>query len=147
VTADEVVELLALEPLPGEGGMWCQTWRDEHASAIYYLLRPDDFSALHRLTAVEIYHFYAGAAAELTLLHPGGTAETVVLGSDLAAGQRPTHPVPAGTWQGSRTTGAWTLLGTTMAPAYTGDSFELGDRDELVAAYSGRAADIEALTR
>jgi predicted cupin superfamily sugar epimerase len=142
-----VIELLVLEPLTGEGGMWRQTWRDARSSAIYYLLRPGDFSALHRLSAVEIYHFYAGAPAELMVLHPEGRSEWLVLGTDLVAGQRPTWPVPAGAWQGSRTTGPWSLLGTTISPPYTDDCFELGGRQQLAAAYPDRRADIEALTR
>jgi predicted cupin superfamily sugar epimerase len=147
LVAAQVVELLGLEPLPGEGGMWGQSWRDEHSSAIYYLLQPRDFSAFHRLSGVEIYHFYAGAPAELTLLHPDRRSETIVLGADLVTGQRPTHPVPAGTWQASRTIGPWTLLGTTMAPAYRPGGFELGRREELLAAHPDRAGEIEALTR
>jgi hypothetical protein len=55
-------------------------------------------------------------------------------------------------WQGShlaeRGAGAgFALLGTTMAPAYEQDDFELGDRKELIMAYPQRADLIRALTR
>lgn len=145
--ADDVADLLGLTPLPDEGGRWAQTWLDERSSAIYFLLSPGDFSALHRLPAPEMYHFYAGSPAELVLLRPDGTWDTAVLGSDLQAGQRPTAAVPAGTWQASRTLGRWTLLGTTMAPPFTFQSLEMGERADLRAAYPSAADVIERLTR
>jgi predicted cupin superfamily sugar epimerase len=147
LTAAEVIEYLALEPLPAEGGMWAQTWRDEYSSAIYYLLRPGDFSALHRVTGPEICHFYAGSPAVVLLLHPDKLTQEVVLGADLAAGQRPLLAVPGGVWQGSYTLGEWTLLGTTMAPAFRPEDFELAGRDVLIAAYPAAEDRIRMLTR
>ncbi len=145
--ADEVIELLGLKPLAGEGGQWAQTWRDEHSSAIYFLLRPDDFSALHRLGGVELWHHYAGAAVEMLLLEPGGTVQRPQLGADLAAGERPVVAVAAGTWMAAGTTGEWSLVGTTMAPPFDDASFELGERAELSAAYPDAAGDIARFTR
>ena len=147
LAADEVAALLGLEPLPHEGGRWARTLHDGNSSAIHYLLSEGDFSALHRLTGPEVYHHYAGAPADLLLLHPDGTHEEVRLGDDLQGGQRPQVVVPAGTWQGSSTLGAWTLLGTTMAPPYADEGFELGRRDDLVAGWPAVADRIGALTR
>lgn len=145
--ADDVAALLELSPLPREGGRWRQTWLDERSSAIYFLLAPGDFSAIHRLPSDELYHHYAGDPMELALLHADGSWQTVVLGDDLADGQRPTIAVPAGTWQGSRTLGEWTLLGTTMAPPFTFQSLEMGDAAALRAAYPGATELIDRLTR
>lgn len=145
--ADEVIELLGLEPLLGEGGQWAQTWRDEHSTAIYFLLRPDDFSALHRLASVELWHHYAGAAVEMLLLELGGLVSRLRLGDDLAGGERPIVAVEAGTWMAAETTGDWSLVGTTMAPRYEEADFELGDRAALADAYPEAAADIKRLTR
>ena len=61
MNADQVISLLGLEPLPAEGGMWTRIWLDDHGSAIYFLMRPGDFSAMHRLDAPEIWHHYLGA--------------------------------------------------------------------------------------
>lgn len=144
---ERVAAALGLEPLPGEGGMFRRTHIDEHSSAIYYLLLAPEFSALHALTATETYHFYAGAPLRLLLLQSDGSVEEAVLGPDVGAGQRPQVVVPAGTWQGSSSTGAWTLVGTTMAPPFDWTGFRLGDRDELITWYPGAAARIEALTR
>jgi predicted cupin superfamily sugar epimerase len=69
------------------------------------------------------------------------------MGDDLVAGQRPQVVVPAGVWQGSSTCGEWTLLGTTMAPPYADEGFELGRRDVLVADWPSAAERIAELTR
>ena len=120
MNADEVVELLGLEPLSDEGGMWAPTWRDDLSSAIYYLMRPGDFSALHRLPGPELWHHYAGAAVEMLLLAPDGTVSRPVLGDNLISGQRPMVAVPAGVWMAAGTTGDWSLTGATLAPRLPG---------------------------
>jgi predicted cupin superfamily sugar epimerase len=50
-------------------------------------------------------------------------------------------------WQGSSTCGEWTLLGTTMAPPYADEGFELGRREELLADWPSAAGRIAELTR
>lgn len=147
VKVSEIIELLGLEPLPGEGGLFRRTHADAHASAIYYLLVAPEFSALHVLAATEAYHHYAGAPLAMLLLHPDGTATRPVLGPDLAGGQRPQLVVPAGTWQGSRPMGEWALVGTTTAPPFEWAMFTLGRRADLQARYPSAAADIGRLTR
>lgn len=167
LTADRVIALLGLQPLPEEGGHFRETHRaDEliareslpprytgprpYGSAIYYLLQVVTFSALHRLQSDEIYHFYLGQPVELLLLHPDGRDETLLLGPDIAAGQRVQVVVPRGVWQGSRLAQpepeGFALLGTTMAPAYDQADFELGRRDSLLTDYPARAELIRALT-
>lgn len=147
LSADEVAALLDLAPLPDEGGRFRRTYGDAASSAILYLIGDGDFSALHRLSAPEVYHFHAGDPALLTVIDPAGRVERVLLGADLAAGCRPQAVVPAGCWQGSRSTGSWSLLGTTMAPGWTPEMFELADRAALTAAHPHAAAVIAELTR
>jgi predicted cupin superfamily sugar epimerase len=143
---NEIIALLGLEPLPHEGGMWAQTWIDDQGTGIYFLMRPGDPSKLHRLSSPELWHYYMGAPARLLLLHRDGTIERRILGADLAAGQRPCVAVPPGTWMAAETTGARTLVGTTMAPPYSDAGFELGDRQRLLAEYPGAADAIVRLT-
>jgi uncharacterized protein len=144
---ERVAELLGLEPLPDEGGLFRRTHIDAHSSAIYFLLIAPDFSAVHRLTATETYHWYAGSPLHLLLLDADGRVAEPVLGPDLAAGQRPQVVVPAGTWQGSSAAGEWSLVGTTTAPPFDWDGFELGERAALTARYPAAAERIAALTR
>ena len=150
-TAAELIARLDLAPLPGEGGWFRETWRTEAGSAILYLLSgdADSFSALHRLPTDEIFHFYLGDPVEMLELHPGGRSEVVILGTDLTAGQRVQHTVPAGVWQGSRLAagGDWALMGTTMAPPFRFPDYEPGGRDALVAGWPDAAGRIRLLTR
>jgi len=146
-SAAHIVDLLGLEPLPDEGGLYRQTHIDHCSTAIYYLLLSPEISAIHRLAGPEIYHWYAGDPLELALLGGEEGFRDEVLGPDLAAGQRPQIVVPGGIWQGSRSSGSWTLLGTTMAPGFTWDHFTLGDRAELIDQFPQAARTIRALTR
>ncbi len=145
--AAELAAALELAPLPHEGGLYRQSYQDEHSTAIYYLLADGDFSALHLLDAVEVYHWYAGDPLRLLLLFPDGSVAEPLLGPDVAAGQRPQIVVPAGVWQGSDSAGAWSLVGTTMAPGFTWDGFELGDGAELAARFPEAAERIARLVR
>ena len=165
-TADELIALLGLQPLPGEGGYFRETYRSTDrvalaalpgrystdkaaATAIYYLLTPDNFSALHRLLTDEVFHFYLGDAVEMLQLFPGGEGRIVTLGRDLTAGQQPQLVVPQGVWQGSELVpgGRFALLGATMAPGFDFADYEAGQRDALVATYSAFADRIRRLTR
>jgi uncharacterized protein len=159
--AQRIIDLLGLEPIPVEGGLFHQTWRFEATdvipvgalvgTAIYAALTddPDSFSAMHRLTEVEIWHFYTGDPIQLLLLHPDGSVERPVLGPDVLAGQRPQVIVPVGTWMGGSLIpgGTFALFGTTMAPGFTSTSFVTGVREDLVGGWPSAAADIERLTR
>lgn len=143
--AAALAQALRLEPLPQEGGLYRQTFADEYSTAIYYLLAGDDFSGLHVLDSVEVYHWYAGAPVRLLLLHPDGTGSEPELGPDVHAGQAPQIVVPDGVWQGSSSAGEWSLIGTTMAPGFRWEGFQLGDQDRLThqyPAYAGRIAEL-----
>jgi predicted cupin superfamily sugar epimerase len=158
LTAQDLIELLRLEPLPREGGYYRETYRAgvhlplrgeirSAGTAIYYLLTADTFSALHRLPSDEVYHFYLGSPVELLLLEPGG-GRVVTLGADLRIGQVPQLVVPAGCWQGSCVAagGDFALLGTTVVPGFEFNDYEPGDRGRLVADYPDFADRIRRLT-
>lgn len=130
LTADEIAELLEMQRHP-EGGHFVETWRHTPedgsrgaGSAIYFLLREGNESALHRVDAAETWHYYAGSPLELTV-----SSQSFVLGPDLRTGQRPQFVVPEGAWQSARSLGAWTLVGCTVSPAFTFDGFELAPPD------------------
>ena len=125
--------------------MFAQTLADEHSTAIYYLLEGPAVSAMHRLTSTEVFHFYAGSPARMLLLHGDGSIDEPVLGNRISAGERPQVIVPAGTWQGASGVGAWSLLGTTMAPGFSWEGFELGDRNMLCERWPQARARIEEL--
>ena len=121
---DEVIAALELEPHP-EGGWYRETWREPATTAIHYLLRAGERSHWHRLDATEIWHYYGGEPLELAVSADGLDVERRILGSDIAAGQRPQLVVPAGAWQAARPLGGWVLVGCTVAPAFEFSRFEL----------------------
>ncbi len=117
--ADRLIRALGLAPHP-EGGHYRETFRDARlgpgsgralSTAIYFLLKRGEVSRWHRVDAAEVWHFYAGAP--------------LVLGTDIVAGQRPQIVVPAGAWQLARSTGDYTLVGCTVAPAFEFAGFEM----------------------
>jgi predicted cupin superfamily sugar epimerase len=166
LTAERIRELLQLQPHPIEGGYFAETYRSEMkvaqavlgsaysgerliGTAIFYMLAPDTFSAMHKLPGDELFHFYLGDPVEMLQLKPDGTAEVVVLGQDISAGMRLQQNVPGGVWQGSRLIagGDFALLGTTMSPGFDYADYVTGGRDALIAEYPRHAERITALTR
>jgi predicted cupin superfamily sugar epimerase len=130
LSADEVIRLLDLAPHP-EGGHYRETFRDSSqvdgraaSTAVYYLLREGEVSRWHRVDASEVWHWYAGAALELTV-SGGEDSVSHSLGPDLKAGERPQAVVPAHAWQTARSLGDWTLIGCTVAPGFEFSGFEL----------------------
>jgi predicted cupin superfamily sugar epimerase len=155
---EEVIKRLGLELLPVEGGFFRQSYRSAAllpdgtpaATAIFFLMgAPHDFSAMHRLDSDELFHFYLGDPVESLLLHPDGGVERVVLGQDIFGGECLQMLCPAGVWQGHRVMpgGSWSLIGSTMAPGFTGSGFVTGRREDLSALYPSAADLIGELTR
>lgn len=166
VTADDLKRLLGLVPLEFEGGWFHETYRARDtlaagalgdgpagarslATAIYYMLTPETFSALHRLPSDEVFHFYLGDPVEMLQLLPDGTGRVIVMGTDLHAGMRPQVLAPRDTWQGARLApgGTLALLGTTVSPGFERADYEHGDRERLLAAFPAHRDRILALTR
>jgi predicted cupin superfamily sugar epimerase len=134
-SAESVIAALNLQPHP-EGGHFAETYRHVSAdggrgaaTSIYYLLRAGEVSAWHRVTdADEIWLFHAGATLELSVAPERGARDTMLLGTDLAAGARPQALVPAGYWQSARSTGDWTLVACVVAPAFEFAGFEMAPK-------------------
>ena len=129
--ADSIIRALGLKPHP-EGGHYSETWRDQAApgargsgTAIYYLLQEGEVSAWHRVDATEIWHFHTGAPLALGISDDGRAGRTIMLGGDVAGGQRPQAIVPPNAWQTARSLGTWTLVGCTVSPAFEFAGFEL----------------------
>ena len=132
---EEIIETLSMQPHP-EGGWYVQTFRDEHdgsrghSTAIYYLLQAGQRSHWHRVRdAAEVWHYYAGAPLALHRSADGKASETIVLGIDLAKGERPQAIIPADWWQAAESLGDFTLVGCTVAPGFEFSSFEMAAPD------------------
>jgi len=146
-----------LQTLPVEGTLFTQSYRSREktatgelaGSAIVGLFcdEPRSFSCFHTLTHDEIWHFYRGDPLRLILMHPDGSSEDVILGSDLAAGQHVQFVVPAGVMQAGELVagGRYALYGCTMAPGFSAASFAAPNEAALLAQWPDRAADIGRL--
>ncbi|NNE96431.1 MAG: cupin domain-containing protein [Acidimicrobiales bacterium] len=146
MTPDDLIRDLGLEPLEPEGGWWRQSHIDSNGTGIYYLLTRGQCSLLHQLPGPETYFYQLGAPLDLLVLHPHGASERILVGPDLEAGQRLQHVVPGGCFQGSTSTGAWTLVGTSMAPPFRMEDYVAGRRDDLVERFPDLAGRITELT-
>lgn len=155
-----------LAPLPQEGGFYAESYRSIEklpgerfpgryagerslATAIYFLLTHDSFSALHRLPSDEIWHFYVGDPVEMLQLYEPAAGRVIMLGTDFERGMRPQVVVPRRSWQGARLLpgGKCALLGATVFPGFEFADFELGQREALLASYPKYSAMIQELTR
>ena len=115
---------LGLQPHP-EGGHYAEVWRDRPAdgsrgtaSTIHFLLQAGEASLPHRIDAVEIWLWHAGAALELSI----GDDRTVLGAGE---GERLQATVPPGTWQAARSLGEWTLVSCVVAPEFRWDGFAM----------------------
>ncbi len=163
--ADYWIRTLRLAPHP-EGGHFAETYRSAGqcvpasgggqcggprpcATAIYFLLRGSEFSALHRLRSDEMWHFHAGSGASIVMLAPDGTLGEARIGPDPDRRQTFQVLIPAGTWFGATVEdpASYTLVGCTVSPGFAYEDFELASRAGLVAAYPQHREVIERLTR
>ena len=166
LTVDQIKSLLNLKPHPTEGGYFVETYRSDEqlskeslperydgvrslATAIYYLLTPDTFSAMHRLQTDEIFHFYLGDPVEMLQLRPDGSGVVLTLGSNIMEGMHPQVTVLRGVWQGARLRpgGSLALLGTTVSPGFDFADYESGQRAVLIDSYPRFRDLIVALTK
>ena len=144
VAAKDIIEAMGLKPLPEEGGFYRETYRSDYGAnpartfgvdadtqrdlctAIYYLIHTKSFSAIHRIKADEIFHFYAGDPVEMFQIDSKGNKSLTKMGSNVLEGEHPQVIVPRNDWQALKLVDgeSWALLGTTVAPGFEFEDFE-----------------------
>jgi predicted cupin superfamily sugar epimerase len=128
LAAETVVAGLGLAPHP-EGGFYRETFRDGDltrrgaATAILFLLPRGVVSHWHRVDAVEIWVWQAGAPLLLEIAPPDGAGVATRLGPDLGAGAVLQSTVPVEHWQRAESLGDWTLVSCIVAPAFLFSGF------------------------
>lgn len=92
---EEVIEKFNLQPHEMEGDYFRETYRSDDIinstdlpdryeqdksifTAIYFMLTPDTFSAMHRIPTDEMFHFYAGDPIEMLVLEEGKTVKSLI---------------------------------------------------------------------
>lgn len=160
LSKNDVIKMLALEPLSVEGGFFRQVYKAAlpilranlpprfkakaytASTSIYYLLGAEDFSRPHAVAADETWHFYRashdGVFIELTVISPEGDGRIIEVGPNFESGQCPQFTVPAGHWMcgrlASRKTSAAELQAAdawALAGATVAPSFEYEDFTEI----------------
>ena len=168
MTAEEVKQLLHLEPLAIEGGFFRETYRSRWNVSSEYL--PDGFPGLTFHRYRDLLHDHAGdifraapsswngglplllSAIRLsccscapTAVRPPGHA----LVPTWSKGHQPQVVVRGHVWQGCRLApgGKWALMGTTMSPGFDYADYEIGDREQLCGQYPAMSELISEYTK
>lgn len=146
------------ERLPVEGTFFKSTYRSNQeisdgtpvgtAMIGMYCNNPLSVSCFHRLRYDEIWHVYGGDPFDLILLHPDGSSEQILMGSNLLQGEKVQFVVPANTWQAGSLLpgGRYAIFGCTMAPGFSVSGFEAAIAEELITQYPDRTKDIIRLS-
>ncbi|QJW91787.1 cupin domain-containing protein [Spirosoma taeanense] len=167
MTAQDFIQSLHLQPHP-EGGYFAETYRSAgtipqealpdrfsgartFGTAIYFLLERHHISALHRIQADEIWHFYAGGPLNVFVINPDATLTVIRLGSNPGNEEVFQAVVPAGCWFGSKPateseSPGFSLVGCTVAPGFDFADFEMADRTALLTEFPQHRPVIEMLT-
>jgi predicted cupin superfamily sugar epimerase len=152
----QIIKTLDLIPLPGEGGYYRESYRAvgktgdrNYSTAIYYLITPLEFSALHHIPHDELFHFYLGDPVEMIQIDPQGKLKKMILGPEILKGQQLQITIPGESWQGARVIegGSWALLGTTVAPGFEFRDFKRGERAVLLNQYPAYKNEILRFTK
>jgi predicted cupin superfamily sugar epimerase len=138
----ELAERLDLQPHP-EGGWFRETWRSPVmftptgyegprcvATAIYFLLYPQERSRWHVVRSDELWLWHFGGPLTLRLagagVQPSADPEVITLGGRIADGHSPQVLVPGGVWQSAEPVGDLpALVSCVVAPGFDYADFHL----------------------
>lgn len=120
-----------------------------YSTSIYFLLEQGQFSAFHKISSDEVWHFYTGDPLLVYEIDHSGELTIHRLGNDPENGASFQCVIKAGHWFGSKVqdNGSYSLVGCTVSPGFDFQDFELAKREELIELYPRHATLIRQLTR
>lgn len=144
------LDKLNMMPHP-EGGFYCRNWQSQISgdlkdptgkiifperligSTILYLLPQIMVCRWHRVRCDEMWHHYRGTPLKMYLLSAQNGLQTVILGSDIAAGQQPQFSIPRQTWFAAELfePAGFAFCGCTLWPAFSYTDFEMAEAASL----------------
>lgn len=103
------------------------------STSIYYLLEIEDFSSFHRIYSDEIWHYYTGSSPIEIISIELGKLKRQFLGNNPDSNQNLQIVVPKNTWFAAQLVQrkGYALVGSTVAPGFHFDDFELADEKLL----------------
>ncbi|MEH7235145.1 cupin domain-containing protein [Bacillus sp. JJ1562] len=136
---------LGLESHP-EGGFYKQTFASDEMidteqdkqrklyTSIYFLLRSEDISHLHRLQSDELWYYHGGSPLTVHIIDESGEYKEMQLGLNLDKGEVPQVLVPKNSIFGSsvKKENTFSLVGCMVSPGFEFEDFELFTQDELL---------------
>jgi len=165
MTVESLINHLELQPHP-EGGFYKETYRSKgtipsgtltatftgdrsYSTAIYFLLRQDNYSAFHRIQSDECWHFYEGGTLLIHIIDQRGTYSCIRLGRRTDEGEVFQYVVPAHCWFASEPAQgvAFSLVGCTVAPGFDFADFEMAKEQNLAAEFPQHLPIITRLCR
>jgi uncharacterized protein len=161
--AQDIINALNLEAHI-EGGYFRRTYQTDHRAnletslgprylltSIYYLLTEQSPVGQFHFNRSDILHyFHLGDPIEYSLIHADGSLQTLVMGSDILAGQHLQLHVPGRIWKASRLLNGphgFGLISEAVSPGFDFADMEMADRGKLTAQFPQHRALIEKLTR
>ncbi len=151
--ARELIEILHLSVLPRESGYLgligqsAQTVQVEGRplavqSQVYYMMTRDrPVNYLHWLAPDDTHILIEGGPVDYFIFHPDGKVEKLVLGRNVAVGQRPVVAVPGGCWKALRLHDGvqYALMANALSPEFTPDRVRIGEGEAWVKRFAGAA--------
>jgi len=161
-SAIEVANALHLSPHV-EGGYFKRTYQADHRAplttqsgdrhimtSIYYMLTAESPVGHWHLNLSDIMHYYhIGEPIEYLLIHPDGHLQTVVMGTDVLAGQQLQLLVNGGIWKASRLLTqaqpqSYGLISEAVSPGFDFADMTIGHANEMVERFPQHRRLIEA---
>lgn len=152
-TAEYWIQHLKLKPHP-EGGFYNEVFRSnikvpkevlpfgyksDHrvATSIYFLLRSNDISKMHRLRSDELWYFHSGSSAKIIVIDHEGHKHTILLGSNHQKAEQLFAHIPAGNVFAAEVANpdSYCLMSCVVAPGFEFEDFEMFSKEDLIQAY------------
>lgn len=152
--AHELIAALGLKPLPKESGYLGLIGESAQKAAIdgrslaiqsqvYYMLTRDKpINYLHWLAPDDTHILIEGGPVDYFIFHPDGKVEKVVLGRDVAHGERPVVAVPGGCWKALKLHDgvSYALMANALSPEFTPDRVRIGAGPAWIKRFAGASS-------
>ncbi|WP_025730766.1 cupin domain-containing protein [Atopobacter phocae] len=156
-SAEEWINTLNMKAHP-EGGYFCEVEKSQDKikgkgkeralfTSIYFLLKKENPSHFHRLTADEIWYYHDGQPLTVHMISPDGVYTQVILGLHVTNGQVLQYRVPKGTIFGSTVDKGFSLVSCMVSPGFEYEDFELFSYSDLIEQYPEHEEIIKVLSK